>query len=81
MENGKSPPTDTALVVADEFTPDEIAPCALDKLNKHDRDFTHVRHLFASSDQYDMFCMLPGGTEVKQLIVDDFLKQSDQQKI
>lgn len=67
-------PGHNALVL-DEFDPAEVAPSALDKLNKPDRDFTHVRHIFASEDQYSMFCMLPGGTDVKQLIIDDYLKQ------
>lgn len=69
-----SEPGNNALVMG-EFDPDEVAPSALDKLNKPDRDFTHVRHIFASEDQYSLFCMLPGGTDVKQLIIDDFLKQ------
>ena len=69
-----SEPSNNALVLG-EFDPAEVAPSALDKLNKPDRDFTHVRHIFASEDQYSMFCMLPGGTDVKQLIIDDYLKQ------
>lgn len=69
-----SEPCDTTLVMG-EFDPAEVAPSALDKLNKPDRDYTHMRHIFASEDQYSMFCMLPGGTDVKQLIIDDYLKQ------
>ena len=65
-------------LVMGEFEPAEVAPCALDKLDKKDRDFTHVRHMFATDEQYDIFCMLPGGTHVKQLILDELLPKPDQ---
>lgn len=60
-------------LVLGEFDPAEVQPCALDKLNKEDQDFTHMRHIFANRDQYDLFCMLPGGTNIKQQIIDDYL--------
>lgn len=70
-------PDNNALVLG-EFDPAEVTPCALDKLTKHDKDFTHVRHHFANDDQYALFCMLPGGDQVKQLIIDDYLQSTNQ---
>lgn len=67
------PTLDNNELVLGEFDPAEVQPCALDKLNKEDQDFTHMRHIFANRDQYDLFCMLPGGTNIKQRIIDDYL--------
>lgn len=64
-------------LVMGEFEPEEVARSPLDNLNKQDRDYTHVRHLFATDEQYDIFCMLPGGTKVKDLIISDFLDGED----
>ena len=53
----------------DEFTDDEIKPCALDSIKKKGRDYTHVRHVFATDEQYELFCMLPGGDSIRDLIL------------
>jgi hypothetical protein len=65
-------------LVMGEFDPAEVTRSPLDNINKKDRDYTHVRHLFATDEQYDIFCMLPGGTQVKELIISDFLDGEDQ---
>lgn len=61
-----------------EFDPSELTRSPLDNLDKKDRDYTHVRHLFVTGEQYDIFCMLPGGNKVKDLIISDLLDGEDQ---
>jgi hypothetical protein len=68
---------DNNSLVMGEFDPSEVERTPLDNLNKKDRDYTYVRHLFVTDDQYDLFCMLPGGNQVKDLIVSDFLGGED----
>lgn len=72
-----APADDNNRLALGEFTSDEVARSPLDNLNKKDRDYTHVRHVFATDEQYDIFCMLPGGTAVKDLIISDFLGGED----
>jgi len=72
------PPDGDGGLVMGEFDASEVARSPLDNINKKDRDYTHVRHLFATGEQYDLFCMLPGGDKVKDLILSDLLDGEDQ---
>ena len=71
-EKEEGGPSTNELVLG-EFTEDEVAYCALDKLNKSDKDYTHIKHKFVNEEQYEFFCQLPGGTEVKERIVNELM--------
>ena len=64
-------------LVLGEFHPDETKPCALDNLNRKDKDYSHVRHQFVNDDQYDLFCRLPGGNAVKAKIIEELSKSKE----
>ena len=63
------PPSSPPILIDGEFEPSEVERGPLDTLHKRDRDYTHVRHMFANDDQYGFFCMLPGGDAVKERVL------------
>ena len=62
---------DEGLVVVEgeEFTEKEIERSALDNYGRKDRSYIELKHRFTSEEQYELFCMLPGGNAVKHAIV------------
>ena len=66
----------TVMIENERFLASELEEGALDRINKQDRDYTQYRHLFKNEQQYDLFQRLPGGTQVKNTILQTLLEQN-----
>ena len=64
-------------LVLNEFTDEEVAPCALDTINREERDYTQWKHLFVNTEQYAFFLQLPGGDDVKAQILRDAYEEAN----
>jgi hypothetical protein len=58
----------------EEYSAEELTPGPLDKYGKKDQDYTPIKHLFRNDDQYQLFCMLPGGDDIKYKVLQTFIK-------